>query len=196
MATSSDSSAKTSALMKATMGLVDLLNPLDSEERKRAVQAAFALLGDVVPATKGAAEADEGSAGDSKDLAVSAKAELWMKQNGVSGQALEQIFHLEGGNADFIGGEMPGKSDKEKSLNAYVVCGLASFIATGEPKFTDQQARKLCTEAGCYDPNNHGTYIKAKGNSFVGSKEKGWSLTAPGLKVAAKIIQDLTAVKE
>jgi hypothetical protein len=182
--------------MKATMGLVDLLNPLDSQERKRVVQAAFALLGDTVPAAKEAAESGEADEENNKGLAVSTKAKLWMKQNGVTGQALEQIFHLEGGTAGFIGGEMPGKSDKEKSLNAYVICGLASFLATGEPKFTDQQARKLCTDAGCYDPNNHGTYIKAKGNSFVGSKEKGWALTAPGLKAAAKIVQDLTAAKE
>ena len=179
--------------MKATQSLVDILSSLDSENRKRAVQAAFVLLGETaLPSPKAIEQAEQDGDGTG-DLPVSPKARLWMKQNGISGQVLGQVFHLEDGVASFIAGEAPGKSNKEKSINAYILSGLMSFLATGEPKFADQQARKLCTALGCYDTNNHGSYLKAKGNNFAGTKDKGWTLTAPGLKAAAKIIQELTA---
>jgi len=35
--------------------------------------------------------------------------------------------------------------------------------------------------------------MKAIGSSVAGAKDKGWTLTAPGLKAAAKIVSDLTA---
>jgi hypothetical protein len=143
---------------------------LTSEERQRVVQAAFTLLGEAAPALKGEATVAGGAHDEDKShVAVSAKAKVWMKQNGISAQALEHVFHLDDGAATFIAGELPGKSDKEKALNAYVLAGLAGFLVIGELKFTDQEARKPCTDAGCYDKNNHGTYLKAKGNSFTGS---------------------------
>jgi hypothetical protein len=187
----------TSELMKVTEGIVDLLNPLTCEERRRAVQAAFALLGEGSPPLSNAPAGDAAISvsGDAHPTA-SAKAQIWVKQNAISIQALDQVFHIEEGKATFIAGEMPGKSDREKTINAYIVAGLASLIASGELRFTDKQARDLCISVGCYDKNNHGTYLKAKGNNFAGTKDKGWTLTAPGLKASAKIVTDLTKATE
>jgi hypothetical protein len=185
----------TPALMKTTEGLVDLLNPLTSEERQRVVQAAFALLGEVPPILKGAT-LDDAVHEENNDAAVSAKARMWMKQNEITAQALEQVFHLADGAADFIAGELPGKNDKEKTLNAYIIAGLTSFLLTGDSKFTDQDARKMCADAGCYNLKHHGEYIKAKGNNFTGTKEKGWALTSPGLKTAAQLVQGFAKALE
>lgn len=187
----------TPELVKVTEHIVDLLNPLTSEERQRVVQAAFALLGEGGPLLRDApAEEAPIHVSDGNHHTASAKAQFWMKQNGINAQALDQVFHVEEGKASFIAGEMPGKSGKEKTINAYIVAGLECLLAGGEPKFTDKQARELCTSIGCYDKNNHGTYMKAKGNNFTGSKDKGWTLTAPGLKAAAKIVTDLTKATE
>lgn len=70
------------------------------------------------------------------------------------------------------------------------------MLASGEAKFTDKEARALCTSAGCYDGPNHASTLKARGNWFTGSKEKGWVLTAPGLKHGAALIKGLTNQQE
>ena len=66
-------------------------------------------------------------------------------------------------------------------------------MISGEPKFSDKDARALCSSAGCYDPTNHAATLKSKGNWFTGTKEKGWVLTAPGLKHAATIVKNLVS---
>jgi hypothetical protein len=35
-------------------------------------------------------------------------------------------------------------------------------------------------------------HIKERGNEFTGTKEKGWSLTAPGLKRGAALVKEMT----
>src|SRR5690606_11247205 len=98
MSRSAERNVKTSSLMKATQGLVDLLSPLESEERNRAVQAAFVLLGEVIPTQQGRLKtpADDGVDENSGSETISAKAKLWMKQNNIGGHALAQVFHVEG----------------------------------------------------------------------------------------------------
>ena len=72
-----------------------------------------------------------------------------------------------------------------------LVAGAARLIVTGEPKFDDREARDLCERFGFFDPTNHSKYVKG-GSEFTGSKDKGWTLTAPGLKQAALLIAELT----
>src|SRR5262245_33425634 len=82
---------------------------------------------------------------------------------------------------------VPGKNKKEKTINAYVLTGAASLLSSGEPTFTDKSAREVCSDAGCYDANNHAHNLDGKGNLFSGSKKTGWTLTAPGLTHAATL---------
>ena len=113
-----------------------------------------------------------------------------------SAQQLSQVFHVTDEKADVIASDMPGKNKKDQALNAYVLAGIAQLLSTGEPTFTDKEARALCTSAGCYDQNNHSATLKDKGNWFTGTKEKGWTLTAPGLKHGATLIKSLATDAE
>lgn len=167
--------------------IVDLLTPLSSEERGRVVSASLTLLGE----TTIAGATNEGE--DGGTVTTSGKAKTWQKQNSITANQLNQVFHNGDGKTDVIVGEMPGKNKKEKTLNAYVLTGIAQFLISGEAKFTDKEARALCSEAGCYDAPNHATTLKAKGNWFTGTKEKGWALTAPGLKHAASLVKNLAS---
>jgi hypothetical protein len=173
--------------------IVDLLSPFKSEERGRVISAVLTLLGEVGSKHN----RDKNGSFDDDDhhdtpINSSGKVKSWQKQNGVTGGQLAQMFHITDGKAEVIAGEMPGKNKKEQTLNAYVLAGVAQFISTGEPKFTDKDARSLCVAAGCYDSANHAVTLKAKGNWFTGSKDKGWVLTAPGLKHAATLLKTST----
>lgn len=164
--------------------LVDLLTPLSSDERRRTVGAVFVLLGETAPPSS--KDNLEQNADDAPSLPP--KARQWMKQNGLSRDTLDQVFHVENGNAETLA-EAPGKSQKEKTINAYVLAGAAQLLANGEAHFTDKAARQICITSGCFSSTNHATYLKDKGSDFTGSRESGWLLTAPGLKRAANLIK-------
>lgn len=170
--------------------LVDLLEPLASEDRKRVVKAAFVLLGEESASTS--ETSDEPEIGG-EELPISPKARLWAKQNGISVAQLANLFHAEEGKFDIIIGEMPGNSNKEKVRNTYLLKGLAQLLETGAATFDDKTARSLCDGFGCYDSNH--SKIKF-GNELNGSAAKGWSLTAPGLKQVAALVSDLSKAND
>jgi len=174
--------------------IVELLTPIDSAERGRVIQASLMLLGEAVPVGPSRARADgESIAGDEGETStLPVRARTWMKQNGVSLDELQQVFHLQNGSAEVIAGEIPGKNKKEKTYNAYILTGLSKLLSSGSPTFDDKTARGLCESSGCYDQANHSVHIKERGNEFTGTKEKGWSLTAPGLKRAAVLLKEMT----
>jgi hypothetical protein len=175
--------------------IVELLTPLDSPERARAIKASLVLLGETATADppKGGVDSGSSALDDSGEMStLPSRARTWMKQNGVSLEELQQVFHLENGSAEVIAGEIPGKNKKEKTYNAYVLAGLAKLLSTGSPAFDDKTARALCLSSGCYDKANHSVTIKERGNEFTGAKEKGWILTTPGLKRAATLVKEMT----
>jgi hypothetical protein len=97
-----------------------------------------------------------------------------------------------GTSVNVLGGSIPGKSSKQQTISAYILKGVAQLLATGEPTFDDKSARKLCEDLGCYSVANHALYMNSMGNSITGSKDKGWKLTAPGLKKGADLIKEMT----
>jgi hypothetical protein len=175
--------------LDAMTKVVEVLSPLSSEDRARVIGAALALLGDAqskIAAPKSAeSEMDESELGT-----LSPRAKSWMSQHGVSAVELQQIFHVADGEVEVIAA-VPGRSKKDQTYNAYVLTGLGQLLATGAPTFTDKAARALCEVSACYDSANHATHMKDKGNEFTGSKDKGWTLTAPGLKRAAELVKEL-----
>lgn len=178
--------------------IVDLLTPLSSDDRSRVIAASLTLLGETLPkGIKGGDREDgDASGGEGTSISASGKTRTWQKQNSISAEQLGQVFHSADGKTDIIASEMPGKNKKEKTLNAYVLTGIAQLLNGGEPKFSDKDARALCTSAGCYDSANHSSSLKDKGNWFTGTKEKGWTLTAPGLKHGATLVKNLTTETE
>ncbi|MGB8278629.1 MAG: hypothetical protein WCF20_11955 [Methylovirgula sp.] len=172
------------------MKLVEILEPLSSEDRARVIRAAMVLLGDAD--TKMSSDKEFESAPQTDDLGtLPARAQMWMKHNSISEEQLQQVFHIAGGGVDIIAAHIPGKSKKEQTLNVYLLVGLKELLLTGNAIFQDKAARSLCESVGCYDAANHSTYIRDRGNEFSGSKDKGWTLTAPGLKRAAEIVREL-----
>jgi hypothetical protein len=176
-----------------TIKLVELLKPLPSEDRKRAIQAAMILLGEVQPSVPLRADTEEDATeqGDGFDT-LTPRARSWMKQNDIAITQLQQVFHIDEGRAEVIAG-VPGKNKKEQTYNVYILAGLAELLVTGNTTFQDRQARALCESSGCYDSANHAVHLRNRGNEFTGTKDKGWTLTAPGLRRAAEIVRELNA---
>jgi hypothetical protein len=176
-----------------TMKVVDILKPLSSEDRARVMRAAMVLLGDDGSKDSSTQIVGEGRGGPIDEIGtLPPRARAWMKQNNISGMQLQQIFHIAEGVVEVIAAHVPGRNKKEQTYNAYVLTGLGQLLLAGNPTFQDKAARGLCEASGCYDSGNHSAHLKDRGNQFVGSKDKGWVLTAPGLTRAAEIVRELT----
>jgi hypothetical protein len=168
--------------------IVELLTPLDSEERQRVIGASLMLLGETsVPARTSAVAENEENLRD-----IPPRARAWMKQSGITSDALEQVFHIVDGEIEMIAPHVPGNNKKEQTYSAYILTGIGRLITTGAGTFSDAEARALCMRLGCYDTANHSAILKARGNEFTGSKDKGWTLTAPGTKRGAELIRELS----
>jgi hypothetical protein len=168
--------------------LIESLTPLSSDDRQRAISATLVLLGER-PVAANRSRSEEILIHSDNDLPQ--RAQLWAKQNQLDFDTIEQVFHIKGSEVSFIAHEVPGKNGKEKTLNAYILAGIARFLSSGEPLFDDNLARTLCRNIGCYNNANHALYLKNKGNEMSGSKEKGWILTTPGLKRGATLVKEL-----
>jgi hypothetical protein len=174
-------------ITEAATSIVGLLMPFDSDERRRAVQAAFTLLGESASNT-GKANEDISSSST-----LPARAQSWLRQNGLVREQLEHVFQIGDNVVELIAAAVPGKTNKERTLNVYVLTGIARLLATGDATFDDKTARHACRDLGCYNETNHSSYMKDKGNRITGSKEGGWQLTAPGLSHGAALIKEVTA---
>jgi hypothetical protein len=175
-----------------TTNLYKLLQPLQSEERKRVIKAALAMLGDDTSVANQNSERG-GDAVDDGDSDLPVKARQWMKKYDVTQERLNHVFHIENGSTEVIAHEAPGSSMKTMTINAYVLTGISQLLATGEAKFDDERARAVCKSMGCFDKGNHAKFMKEKGNVLSGSKESGWTLTGPGLKSGADLVKGLAS---
>jgi hypothetical protein len=173
--------------------LVEVLKPLPSEDRMRAIQAAMILLGEVQSGVTLTADAEKDTKEQGGEFGtLPPRARTWMKQNGISTAQLQQVFHIGEGEVEVIAG-VPGTNKKKQTYNAYVLAGLGQLLLTGNATFQDKPARALCESSGCYDSANHSVHLKNRGNEFTGTKDKGWTLTAPGLRRAAEIVKELSS---
>jgi hypothetical protein len=171
-----------------TVKMVALLEPFDADVRRRVIHATLTLLGDEHP-TK-----SEGP--DKKDDPISTghlprRAESWMRQTGLTEDEINQVFHIDGDHVEVVASRIAGKTNKERTLNSYLLAGISRLLSSGEASFDDKAARTLCSELGCYDHTNHATYLKDKGNAMAGSKDVGWKLTSPGLAQAANLVREM-----
>ena len=169
--------------------IIELLTPLSSEERQRIVQASLVLLGETLMSpvnSKTDVRLTEEEIGD-----WPMRTQKWLKQSNLSMEKLQQVFLITEGNAEVIASEIPGKGKKKQTFNTYILTGIASLISTGNPSFDDKSARALCKSFGCFDVSNHALYLRERGNEFSGSKDRGWTLTTPGLNKGALLIKEL-----
>ena len=181
--------AKPTSATEAVPQIVELLSGLGPDEQKRAVSAAMILLS--LSPTGSVVAGDDVQHGDNPE-GISTKASGWMKKYGIGADQLGHVFTVSVEEVDVIAASLPGGSKRQKTLEAYVLCGLRSFIHGGEGRFDDKEARALCLKLGCYDPANHSNYMKAFSNLITGSKDIGWRITNPGFERAAQIVKQLT----
>jgi hypothetical protein len=184
------------AASKALTAIIAELTPLSSEERHRTINAAMMFLGETTaskrkPAAGGdmAEEHHDDDAG--ADSHHSAHRSKWMKQNGISAEGLDHVFHFNSdGSFDLL--NAPGKWKKEQTLNTYILTGLGRFLASGTDRsFDDATARQFCEKIGCYDQANHATHLKNRGTEFTGDKNKGYIITNHGMKRAAALVKEV-----
>jgi hypothetical protein len=184
------------SITAATTKLFEVLQPLQSDERLRVVEAVLTLLGERPMKMSGGTAQGPGAGvsqrqDDTQDEGVklSSAARAWARKHGISTEALLHHFDISDGKSTVIG--VPGSSKEKKSqaLNTYLMTGLANFLTTGDASFSDDDARKLCDHFGCYDKGNHSKYLADLKNRVTGSKSAGWKLTAPGLDAAAELLK-------
>ena len=189
--------------LEAMAVVLQVLQPLDPQMQGRVIRWVLEKLeiGDhlLIAASReaqGSLQQEQGvpvAASVSSAFRGHALAMAWTRQNGITDLELECAFHQTGEELSVIAGHLPGSSRRERVLNCYLLAGACSLLSTGEANFTDQKARELCEEFGCLDTTNHSKYLGEKGNDFVGSKSKGWSLTAPGKKRVALLIKEIAS---
>ena len=170
--------------------LLSLLTPLSSEERQRVISATLTLLGESTPSS--ASQGPHSSNAAVAAPAASQRAGLWMRQNSLSPELIDQVFHIDGEHVEVVASHVAGKTNKERTLNVYLLAGAAKLLGTGDSTFDDKFARELCGNLGCYDSTNHSRYLKDKGNKLAGSAATAWKLTTPGLTHAATLIKQMT----
>jgi hypothetical protein len=175
--------------------MMEILTPLSPEDRRRLITATLTLLGDESANLSGPTSETRHQVSEVPE-GMPPRAKLWMNQNSISLDELQQVFQLADGAADVIASDIPGKNDKEKTFSAYILTGISKLLAGGNPAFDDKTARQLCKTSGCFTGGNHATHLSGHGNEFTGSKDKGWVLTAPGLKRGAALVKELNRQHE
>jgi hypothetical protein len=182
--------------MAAIEGIVRILAPLSSDERQKIIHGALVVLGESIVERKVGSVRPTDAEEHESEISVPLRARAWIRQNKLSDDQLGHVFDLTGGVATVIASEVFGKNTAEKVVKAYVLTGIASVLSSGEPTISDKGARHLCENLGCYDRTNHTKYLKEKGNYFVGDKDRGWKLTAPGLKFGGSLVRELAGTDD
>ena len=175
------------------------LEPFSAEERTNIVTAALAMLGEAPLAVHASAplstrrtlerQTTTTEPRPQAGAGLPTKAQRWLSKHSITQDVLDHVFHVDGEDVEVVG-DVPGRSDREKTANCYLLTGIAALLSTGEPVFQDADARGLCEHQGCYDTNNHSKYIKL-GNRMAGDKKKGWKLLVPGLAEAARLALEM-----
>lgn len=171
--------------LNAVSDLVRILQGLSPDEQKRAISAAMILLSNEAPIRPTSVPVPT-------DSGIPPKAALWLQKNTITKEQLDQVFFLDSEHIDVIAHSLPGRGKRQQTIYAYLLAGLRSFLGTGEPNFSDGEAREICTRIGCYDSPNHSAYLREFGNLIVGTKDSGWKLTNPGMNAGAQLIKQMT----
>lgn len=176
------------SITDATSKIHGILEPLESEERHRVIDAALILLGDKPSHERSFASEQDDSESDGESSGtddLSPATVRWFKKHDLTRDALEHYFHFDDDTVVPIA--LPGdpKGKREQTITTYLMQGVAALLETGSASFDDETARLRCKEFGCYDSANHAKTLRSLGNQFTGTKKTGWKLTTPGLDAAA-----------
>lgn len=184
------------ALPQAVAKMYEILNPLEEDERDRALASVQAMLGMSGTVRAGGQNGGAGSnGGDGSavtfNLTSSPKVAKWCQEHQLADEVLNELFHPSGDSVELFSRDFPGNTKSLQTQSCYLLAGVEAFLATGEPTVDDNRAMTLAKEAGCFDTNNNATYRKQLGNRMRGSKQNGFVLTAPGLRSAGELVREM-----
>jgi len=166
-----------------------LVSTLSPEQRSRVMRSVSALFPEVERVAAFGAGAESGGSAAYGEIPVAAT--KWLTRNGVTPHHLEQVFHFEAGKVTVIADVVPGNTKREQTVSCYALEGARAFLETGVAKFADADADALCERIGCRDKTNHSANRSSAGNKMTGSRSDGFTLVAPGLIHAAKLIKEI-----
>jgi len=175
------------------VSIIASLKPLTSEERRRTVDAAMLYLGEssgAIPPMLNPANVQK--AKDAVGGGYPDAVRKWASDNEISNVELDRVYDFKD-DGSFVIHDAPGRSKKDKTLNAYILAGVGKFLTTNDRAFDDKLARGFCEVIGCYDSPNHAKYLAEKGAEFSGDKSKGYSLSNVGLRRAAALVKELAS---
>lgn len=184
------------SLPEAVSRVYAILEPLSSDQRRRVVQGVFGLLGESAFLTNQSPSdplpprpPGHGASGVADEHKLPPKAAAWAKRHGLEMEQLERVFHFDNGSVTCVDLAGSATSKREKTVNTYLMVGVAALLGADQAAFSDEVARQLCEHFGCIDTTNHSKTLKEFGNLITGNKKEGWKLTAPGLTLAAALIK-------
>jgi hypothetical protein len=184
-------------ITQVTVSLFDLLEPLEAAERTRAINAAFALLGQPWEIQGSTSNGSTPVSDYREDLGNGASlkpnAERWRKQYQISNAAIENIYHIDGDEVTIISTQVPGSSKRERSANCYLLVGVRNLLASNDANFTDREAVEFCQQVNAHDSANHAANRASLGPRITGTRATGFKLTVPGLRDAAALIKSMTS---
>jgi hypothetical protein len=178
----------------AASQLYPILASLTPEDRLKATRAVLAMFGEtlVVDAPSDTVAHSETFAGTEGEPVLGSAARRWIQQQGLTMDALAEVFDFSDGNVVLLAADLPGSSKKDLTVNSYLLAGIAALLRKDEPTFGDDEAVTYCKIVGGYDQNNHTSNRRSIGNRITGDRRHGFRLTAPGLRDAAMIIKALS----
>lgn len=121
-------------------------------------------------------------------------AQQWLKRNGIAADdRLAAVVSFDHAEIDITVDDLPDATAKARMRSVFLLRGIAAYLATGEWRFDDGNARRTCRHYNAYDPSNFSSYLRDLSIEVIGDKETGYSLTARGQKAAAELLRTLVA---
>lgn len=198
--------------------MYDLLEPLDSAARLRAIRAVLQMFPeesltpgaistfvppqfapDVFgvgrnPSAAVQPEMPNAPLAPLRHASIGKRAQLWMRRHNITEDMLERVFLFREEPDSFdveLIAAVEGSTRREQAINCYLLTGLLTLLVADDPRFDEEHAVAICKEQSCYDGANHAQTRQQFGNRISGNKNAGWMLTTPGLDAAATVVKQL-----
>jgi hypothetical protein len=122
------------------------------------------------------------------NVGLGPRARAWSKKHGITQQALEGAFHIDGDANTLIVKTVPGDSKKERVRSVAALLGAMALVRTDQAKFTAAEFREALKQYDAYDAANNPVTVKRHKDVIQGNASAGYTVTAVGLDVAAGLL--------